>query len=230
MSASKSALLDHCAAWAQPGAVLDEDEPSYSAKRGTFFHWQAACAVASAPLELDLSLWMSRRLPKLLRWVDSHFGTAIKLPECSFAWKDGEVQALGFGTRPESYPDGAFGGTADLVAWDGTTLSIVDYKTGRHLDHELLWPQLETLGFMIERWFSVHVATPERTRLIGAHCQEGGVTAIARDLHSEVIEQFRHRLAMLGTPWPNAGKHCSRFYCPMVNSCPAHRIWKGEAA
>lgn len=230
MSASKSAVLDHCGHWAQPGAVLDDDEPGYPAKRGNFLHWQAACAIANAPLELDLSLWMSRRLPKLIRWIDAHYGAALKLPECSFAWKDKDVHALGFGMRPEAYPEGSFGGTADLVVWDGAELSILDYKTGRYMDQELLWPQLETLGFMIERWFSLNVGVPIRTHLVGVHCQDGGVTPITRTLDAGVMARFRHRLEMLETPWPSPGKHCEQFYCPMRKGCPSHRAWKGEAA
>ena len=219
VTASKVALLSHCARWAR-----DDIEWRYTsspaATRGSKFHAAIAAFVETGEL-LSYDDDIASEMVSAVAWLHS-----LKVPrkqleaEVAMGWSPATDQAKRYDVTDRGYPkDGLLHGTADLLVWreDGSLL-LVDHKTG---DGSGAGPQLRLLGLMAARIYNL-----DEVEVMALEVKSSGVTEVCREtLDAFALSALAGELAELieripsAEPTPSAA--CKELYCPAILACEA---------
>lgn len=227
---SKLALLEHCGYWAR-GDVVCNDVPGRSAIQGNAFHaWAFNYWHGGRPVPL-WTKWFTERAVHAARWLDARRDTPM-LGEVAFALDHakGTARVLGIDINRQYEAHGALPhelcGTADLVAFDGWTVTIYDWKSGQFVT-DSVWPQMRGLGEAARLALGA-----EAVRLVVLHARVDEVRELTPgpdDLTTEA-DWIRNRVESIDDSWPNPGPHCDELYCSARANCGTYQLTKARTA
>jgi hypothetical protein len=233
-SASKAALLSECA-YAFRDSVAWTEDRGRSAVNGDRFHQAIAPYVENETrhVETGRSLkWLDDRLEHAYAWCDGNRVPGWRA-EVAYAYDPitGEGRILGYDIGRAYAEHGKLAheiaGSADIASFDGITVTVSDWKTGRSIPFTV-WSQME--------WLSLFAARAT-----------GATRAIARVMHvtdygiHQTVEVYDHRdlldiarrirldIESIADAWPQDGEHCDSLYCPARAGCDLYQLRKRTA-
>ncbi len=235
ISASKAALVARCG-YSFRGDLPCVDERGRSAINGDRFHKAIASYIQTGvrPVETGRTLkWLEDRLDHATAWVDARKDSGWKV-EMAFAYdpQTGESRILGYDISRKYEEHGLLpheiGGSADLVWMSGSTVVVVDHKTGRAIS-DSVWPQMEWLCVMAARALGAWGA-----RAVVWHATDYGIVEYVKSYDDlqlwRIAEQMRIDIAAVADSWPTPGLHCDALYCSARAACDLYQLQRKESA
>lgn len=218
-SASKSALLLHCAYWARDDVEWPKEKPSKAAARGTEVHGHIAAYVNRGIIpSFDTDDWVMRRAWLGIRRVKVEPVRSM-VAEASYAMNiAGGSRFLGHEISRDVYPIESFCGTVDLIIKPHEHVGILDWKTGSPSDGDE-W-QLRTLAAIVTE-IGVNVGSARAAYLTEDNIKYGP-NVLEGTNPLEDAETIRKRLRMIPDSKPEPGYWCKSLYCSIRTTCPAH--------
>lgn len=218
--ASRLPLLAHCSWWARPEVADPVASVGTAATtRGTAVHAAIEAVLKGTPAPtLD-----DEAAPFFATWLEWWQGQDIEPvaieERAALAVATGAVREVG---RDEAAKDREVIGTPDLIARDGGTLQVLDWKTGDDFQGYTTAAvdnlQLRTYAAMAAGLFDEGTVEVRIVRITTDGVVEDRHTYDALDLAAHV-EWLRDRLAAAPISEPTPGMHCAR--CDAASVCPA---------
>lgn len=231
-TASTLALLHACGYSFRPDVETPPDPPRAASTRGVLFGAITERAIngsAAEPPGLDtLPPDEARRLEAMaghaVRWLDEHKKLGWRA-EQAFAWEPSTDVGRELPRKTHrDYSDATateLCGTADIVAIDGESVIVLDWKTTSDGAPEVdARDQLEGLALMAARAWGYDSA-----RIVTLKVTEHGVEPIEHEPLdvfglAEVADRIRTDLARVATAEPVDGEWCRGRYCKALAACP----------